>query len=133
MKDPIKVSDRLSAGGQPTEDDLHKLVEAGFKSVVNLRMEGEKNQPMSPDTERAKAEAAGLGYHHVPVSVTALGTDDLDAFRKAIEDYRGLCTSTAALGNGPAHSPCSSSVRTRRQMRFSRKPSKKESTFQMLQ
>lgn len=89
MKDPIKLSDRLSAGGQPTENDLHKLVEAGFKSVVNLRTEGEKNQPMSPDAERAKAEEAGLGYRHVPVSVTALSAGDLDTFRKAIEELQG--------------------------------------------
>ena len=89
MKEPIKLSDRLSAGGQPTEEDLGRLADAGFKSVVNLRLDGEKNQPMSPDVERTKAEAAGLGYRHVPVSVASLSASDLDAFRKAVEDLPG--------------------------------------------
>jgi len=89
MKDPIKVSDRLSAGGQPTEQDLALLATAGFKSVVNLRLDGEKNQPLSPASEAAKAAEAGLDYRHVPVSVAALSTDDLEAFRKAVEELPG--------------------------------------------
>lgn len=89
MKDPIKLSDRLSAGGQPTADDLGQLAKAGFKSVVNLRTEGEKNQPLSPDAERTVAVEAGLGYRHVPVSVASLSASDLDTFRKAIEELPG--------------------------------------------
>lgn len=89
MKDPIKLSDRLSAGGQPTEEDLTRLAEAGFKSIVNLRLDGEKNQPMSPAVEQARAVDAGLAYRHVPVSVAALSPSDLDAFRKAVEELPG--------------------------------------------
>lgn len=36
MKDPIKLSERISAGGQPTEEDLTQLVKGGFRSIVNL-------------------------------------------------------------------------------------------------
>ena len=89
MKEPIKLSDRLSAGGQPTEEDLGWLAEVGFRSVVNLRLDGEKNQPMAPDVEGTKAAAAGLGYRHVPVSVASLSARDLDSFRKAVEELPG--------------------------------------------
>ena len=89
MKDPIKLSDRLSAGGQPTEEDFTQLLKAGFKSVVNLRMDGEKNQPMSPAVEQEKAVAAGLDYRHVPVSVASLDASDLAAFQKAVEELPG--------------------------------------------
>lgn len=37
MTDAKKISDEVSAGGQPTPEDLKQLADEGFKSVVNLR------------------------------------------------------------------------------------------------
>ncbi|MBE9169677.1 hypothetical protein IQ238_19835 [Pleurocapsales cyanobacterium LEGE 06147] len=46
MSQQIKISDRFTVGqNQPKEQDLH------FKSVINLRTENEKDQPLSPQEE----------------------------------------------------------------------------------
>ena len=42
MQKTIKVNDRISVGGQPTESELKELGQAGFKTVINLRTTNEK-------------------------------------------------------------------------------------------
>jgi uncharacterized protein (TIGR01244 family) len=85
--DKIKVSDDVSIGGQPTEADLKELQELGFKSVVNLRMEGEKNQPMSPDEEDEKVHELEMQYLHIPISMDTIGSSHIEQFR---EEYQRL-------------------------------------------
>ncbi|MEH1939157.1 MAG: sulfur transferase domain-containing protein [Nostoc sp.] len=64
MSNNKKVSDDLSAAGQPTSEELKQAAQEGFKSVLNLR---------SPDEagflsdEQQQAEAAGLQYANVPL------------------------------------------------------------------
>jgi uncharacterized protein (TIGR01244 family) len=89
MKDPIKISERVSAGGQPDTADLKRLAQAGFKSVVNLRADAEANQPLSPVAEQTEATAAGLDYRHVPVSVGNLSEAQVEAFRAAVAELPG--------------------------------------------
>lgn len=66
------ISDQLADGGQPGADELKALREGGFATVVNLRLDGEADQPWPPAEEGAAAETMGLAYHHLPVSLTAL-------------------------------------------------------------
>jgi ABC-type anion transport system duplicated permease subunit len=72
MIETIRVSDRLSIGGQPSEGDLDQLAERGFRAVVNLRMDDEANLPISPEAERAYAESAGLSYRRLPIRAPAV-------------------------------------------------------------
>ncbi|MEH1857391.1 MAG: sulfur transferase domain-containing protein [Nostoc sp.] len=64
MSNTKKVSDDLSAAGQPTSEELKQAAQEGFKSVLNLR---------SPDEagflsdEQQQAQAAGLQYANVPL------------------------------------------------------------------
>jgi uncharacterized protein (TIGR01244 family) len=90
-----KISDRLSVGGQPTEDDLRNLKAEGFAAVINLRRDGEDNQPMGPAAEGKAAAGANLKYFHVPV-------DSADPKREQVEAVR------AAIGevNGPVYVHC---------------------------
>jgi protein tyrosine phosphatase (PTP) superfamily phosphohydrolase (DUF442 family) len=37
MFETVRISDRLSVGGQPSEGDLDRLAERGFRAVINLR------------------------------------------------------------------------------------------------
>ena len=80
----MKISDQISVGGQPSEEDLHKLEQDGFKSVVNFRTEGEEEQPLSPQAEGEKVKAAGMQYLHVPVSMKAMGPELVDQFREQL-------------------------------------------------
>ena len=45
---------------------------------ITIPAEGEADQPLTPADEGAAAEAAGLDYHHIPVSL-----DDLDSTQVA--------------------------------------------------
>ncbi len=59
-----KVSDELSATGQPTPEDLEQAAQAGFKSVLNLRSPNESG--VLPN-EQQQAETVGLSYAQVPL------------------------------------------------------------------
>ena len=84
-----KISDRLSVGGQPSEDDLTALKAEGFTAIVNLRREGEANQPLDPVAEGRAAEAAGLKYFHIPVNSADPQQSQVDAVRAALGQVKG--------------------------------------------
>lgn len=89
MKPPIRIDDKVLAGEQPTDDDLAALARQGVTTIVNLRRPGESNQPLAPDAEGKTAEALGLRYVHLPVSVAALGPDQVAAFARAVAESKG--------------------------------------------
>jgi uncharacterized protein (TIGR01244 family) len=89
MIETIRVSDRLSVGGQPNESDLDQLAERGFQAVVNLRTDNEANLPISPEAERAYAESAGLTYRRLPITPAGLRPHQVEAFRKIVEGLPG--------------------------------------------
>ncbi|WP_165243905.1 beta-lactamase hydrolase domain-containing protein [Paludisphaera soli] len=58
------ITDRITIADQPDEQDLSRLREAGYVAVVNLRNDGEPEQPMDVEQEGREAAALGLAYHH---------------------------------------------------------------------
>ena len=84
-----KLSDRLTVGGQPTEQDLQSLKTEGFAAVINLRRDGEANQPLDPAAEGKAATAAGLAYFHIPVDSSDPKRENVDALRAAIRQVKG--------------------------------------------
>lgn len=66
------ITDRITIADQPTEDDLARLRDEGYVAVVNLRNDGEPEQPMDVAAERREAEALGLAYHHLGVGQPSL-------------------------------------------------------------
>ena len=80
----IKINDQISVGAQPSEQDLRKLAQHGFLSVVNFRTDGEEEQPLSPHAEGEKVIAAGMDYLHIPVSMEGMGPELVDQFREQL-------------------------------------------------
>ncbi|MCB5184576.1 TIGR01244 family phosphatase [Methylobacillus gramineus] len=62
------ISDSFSSCAQLSVEQVAEAAEAGFKTIVNNRPDGEggAEQPASADIRKA-AEAAGLVYVHIPV------------------------------------------------------------------
>ena len=85
MEARMKLNEQITVGGQPTEEQLAELKQAGFKTVINLRTEGEENQPLSPEAEAGKVQAQGMEYRHLPVSPQAMGPELVDRFRHELE------------------------------------------------
>src|SRR5689334_15606078 len=69
-----KLDEQVSVGGQPSAEEIRELAQMGFRSIVNLRREGEQAQPLSPAEEGNEARQAGLGYAHIPISLDHLQT-----------------------------------------------------------
>lgn len=86
MADRIRVGGGMMVGtGQPTEADLRRLREEGFRSVVDLRVEAEGEQPLPPGRERVAAEELGLRYLHLPVPADRPPDEEmLDRFRREV-------------------------------------------------
>ena len=82
-----KISERLSVGGQPTEDDLRGLKAEGFEAVINLRREGEPNS--DPAGEGKAAASAGLKYFHIPVNSSDPKREQGEALRNALSQVKG--------------------------------------------
>jgi uncharacterized protein (TIGR01244 family) len=87
--DRMKISDTLTVGGQPTEDELRSMAEEGVRTVVNLRTAGEEEQPLSPEEEGRQVEAAGMQYVHIPVSMKGMGPQLVDQFRAKLNEVPG--------------------------------------------
>lgn len=86
MKDRIKISDRVTSAIQPSEEEIKKLPQQGFKSVINLRCAGEEEQPLSPKEEGDMVQKLGMKYLHISVSTKeGIKPELVDRFRKEIE------------------------------------------------
>jgi len=68
IKNFILVNESLGTGGQPTEEQVRDVAEAGFEAVVNLGLVG---QAYSLADEAGLAGSLGLHYHHIPVDFKA--------------------------------------------------------------
>lgn len=107
-----KISDKLSVGGQPTEEDLKGLAKEGFGAIINLRRVGEDNQPLDPAAEEKAAKAAGLRYFHIPVNSADPKREQVAAVRAALAQVKepvfvhcqggGRACTMALLATAPA-------------------------------
>lgn len=86
MQDQIRINDDVTVGAQPSVDQLEKLRQQGFRSIVNLRTEGEEEQPLSPAEEGRKVSALGMTYYHEPVDSKEMSEAQVDRFRERFAD-----------------------------------------------
>jgi len=85
IKNFVAVSDRLGTAGQPSEEQLREVADAGFEVVVNL---GLLDPRYCLADEADSVAALGLAYHHIPVDFNAPQADDLGRFLGAMDGAR---------------------------------------------
>jgi len=91
--------DGVLTGGQPTPEQLGAAARAGFRTVINLRAEGEPGG----DADPAEAARLGLRYVWIPVAGTAgLTRDNVEKLDAALRE---------ALPQGPVLLHCGSGNR----------------------
>jgi uncharacterized protein (TIGR01244 family) len=66
------VTPQITIGDQPTEEDLLECKYEGYVGVINLRHDGEPEQPLSTAEEGSKVKALGLEYLHYGVGGSPL-------------------------------------------------------------
>lgn len=87
--DPKKISDELSVAPQIMPDEVAKLVELGFRSIICNRPDGEAaDQPTFEEIEAA-AKAAGLQIRYLPIVSGKVRDEDAEDFGKALMELPG--------------------------------------------
>ncbi len=96
-----KLVDGFFVAPQVSEADIQSAAKAGIRVIINNRNEGEA--PAQPDSATVKewAEAAGMLYFAVPVSMQQLNQETLRSYRDA-----------AAQDEGPVLAYCASGMRS---------------------
>jgi uncharacterized protein (TIGR01244 family) len=84
----LKVTDSFSVSPQITLADVAIAAEQGFVLLINNRPDGEDPSQPSSAQMQAAAEAAGLGYVHIPV-VGGPTPDQVEQVRQAIDQTDG--------------------------------------------
>ena len=84
-----EITPTITVADQPTEDDLRALKHEGYAAVVNLRNEGEPEQPLSTAAEGDNVREIGMDYHHLGVGAAPLTEAGVAAFCDFMEKHAG--------------------------------------------
>jgi uncharacterized protein (TIGR01244 family) len=84
-----RIDDSTIVAGQIYPEEVPGLAAVGVKMIVNNRPDGEEpGQPAAAQIEAA-AQAAGLGYRHIPVGPGGLSSDLVTEMAEAIDASEG--------------------------------------------
>jgi len=95
------IDEKFSVAGQPSPDEIADFGRAGVALLINNRPDGEEPGQPGSATERAAAEAAGVGYLDLPVTSPTIT-------RAAVEDF----SAAVAAAPGPVVAHCRSGTRS---------------------
>ena len=84
-----KVSDTFAVSPQLEAGDMRGIAEAGHSTVICNRPDGERPGQPTVASMREAAEAAGLTFHHIPVSGGEFPPVAIEAFAKVREEADG--------------------------------------------
>lgn len=93
------ITNDIAISGQPTADELGRMAEQGYRTVVNLRTADEPG--IVADEERI-VEGAGLTYAAIPVSPDTLDDAAVERFSQALASVDGTPALVHCKGAGRA-------------------------------
>ena len=70
----------VSVAGRLDHADIDELAQAGVRTIINNRPDGEDPGQLPAAEARRVAEAHGIVYHHIPITAATLSRADVDAF-----------------------------------------------------
>jgi uncharacterized protein (TIGR01244 family) len=76
----------LSVTGRLDTPDIEALADAGIRTIINNRPDGEDRGQLPAADARRLAEARGIAYHHIPITAATLSRADVDAFAAVLRD-----------------------------------------------
>jgi len=82
IKNFVEVLPHLATAGQPDEEQLRQLAQAGFEVVINL---GLLDPRYCLADEAGLVRELGVEYHHIPVDFQAPRLEDLQRFFAVME------------------------------------------------
>jgi uncharacterized protein (TIGR01244 family) len=87
VKRPITPG--ITIADQPTEADLRALKDEGYVGVINLRNDGEPEQPLGTAAEGQAAKALGLDYLHYGVGGAPLSESGVASVCEFLDRHAG--------------------------------------------
>lgn len=84
-----RVTQNFAVAPQLSLADLQDAADQGFVAIICNRPDGEEAGQPTADAVRQAAEAAGLSFHHIPVSGGAFPDGAVDAFGKVRRETDG--------------------------------------------
>ena len=82
----VKLTDSLAVSGQITPHDVADIAAAGYTVLINNRPDGEESAQPSGVSIAVAARAAGLEYHHMPVTAMNFPGPDFEAMSDLLDD-----------------------------------------------
>ncbi|MGB5325450.1 MAG: protein tyrosine phosphatase family protein [Pseudomonadales bacterium] len=82
----LPLSETLATSGQPTEKQFARIIDAGYKTIVNLAPANAENALAD---EAALLESLGARYIHIPVDFNKPTEQDFQRFVASIERHSG--------------------------------------------
>jgi uncharacterized protein (TIGR01244 family) len=82
----VSLAPGLSATGRLDRPDIEALAQAGVRTIINNRPDGEDPGQLPAAEARRLAEALGIAYHYIPITAATLSRADIDAFAAALRD-----------------------------------------------
>ena len=87
--DVKRINDHVSVSPQISPDDIPQIKAAGFVAIINNRPDGESPDQPSSATIEAAAEAAGLGYHYIPLGREGVSPEMVEETKAVLEGSTG--------------------------------------------
>jgi uncharacterized protein (TIGR01244 family) len=82
----VSLAPGLSVTGRLDRPDIEALAQAGVRTIINNRPDGEDPGQLQAAEARHLAEALGIAYHHIPITAATLSRGDVDAFGATLRD-----------------------------------------------
>src|SRR5436305_1460445 len=102
MSDPesiynwLRLDDRITTSGQPSEGQLAEINALGVRHIVNL---GLHTHERALPNEAASVAALGMIYIHIPVDFQNPTEDDFAAFCATLEKLRDVPVHVHCIAN----------------------------------
>jgi uncharacterized protein (TIGR01244 family) len=82
----VRLTDSIAVSPQIMPEDVAEIAAAGFCVLINNRPDGEVPDQPTSAAIAAAAQAAGLEYHHMPVTAASFPGPDLQAMSDLLDD-----------------------------------------------
>ena len=86
IRNYVALSGGLATGGQPSEEQIQELAQAGFELIINL---GLLDPRYCLEDEVGLVRSLGMEYHHIPVNFQAPTIEDLTQFFTVMQAAAG--------------------------------------------
>lgn len=81
-----ELNANLSAAPQLTREDVAAAAAQGFRTIIDLRPDGEEPGQPPAETIAAAAREHGLAFVHIPVIPGQVGDEQVEAMARALDE-----------------------------------------------